>query len=173
MATVYFVTTDDVSKYTPVNLNCEVSIIKKAILDAQQLKIQDVLGSKLYKKIEALIISGIEESGNAVYKTLLDDYIFNCTLHWVLVEILPYSRFKIMNVGVNTQSSDNSQPAAFDEFKYLQTMLTNKAEFYTTRMKDFLVANYTDYPEYSDLSCECDGELSPNKTTYFSGIEFY
>lgn len=175
-AIVYFVSEDDIKKYTPVSLNVETSIIKKAIIDAQQINIQQVLGSLLYKKIDSLVVGGpavMNLPVNANYKTLFDEYIFNCTIHWTLVEILPYARFKIMNVGVNTQNSDNSTTAGFDEFKYVSGLLKNKAEFFTTRMKDYLVANYTLFPEYSYCDSKCDGELPADKNTYFNGIEFY
>lgn len=173
MRLVYFVSNDDVKKYTPININVEESLVRKAILDAQHIKLQELLGSELYNKIEDLVISGMTEDVNADYKTLYDDHIYNCTIQWTLVEILPYVRFKIVNKSVTLQNSENSTPAEFEEFKYFIALLTNKAEFYSKRMKDYLKANYTLFPEYNFCTGCDNGELKPSKGAYFSGIEFY
>lgn len=170
MRIVYFITIDNLKKYTPINLNVEDSIVKKAILDAQKIKLQQDLGSCLYKKIEDLYISAFP-AGNEKYQTLFDDYIYDYVIQWSLVEILPYVRYKIHNKGVNTQSSEETATADFEEYKYLLSLLTNKAEFYSARLKSFLIENVADYTEYSNC-CDC-GDLSPAKTSYFSGIQFY
>lgn len=165
---VYFVTEAFVKQNTPISLNVEPQLINLAIFDAQVLHVQMVLGSRLYKKLETLVAAGtMSQPANAAYKTLMDDYVQPAVLQWTLAECLPYVRFKIMNKGVQGQSSDNSEPITLEELKYLQAQLKDKAEFHTQRVADFLCANSADYPEYVPVNSD---DIAPNKNAYFCGI---
>jgi len=166
---VYFVSESFVKENTPISLNVEPQLINLAIIDAQVLHLQIVLGSKLYKKLEDLIVAGtITDSINAVYKTLLNDYVQPAVLQWTLVECIPYIRYKITNKSVGGQTSDNSVPMDLEELKYIQAQFTNKAEFYSQRVADYLLANMTLYPEYRSAT-DID-DIRPESNAYCSGM---
>jgi hypothetical protein len=170
MAKVYFISETYFKNNTPVNMNVEPQLINIAIMDAQVLHIQMALGSKLYKKLEDLISGNtIGDSSNAVYKTLLDDYVRPAVVQYALVECISYIRYKIMNKTVGTQNSDNTNPIEFDEMKYLQSQLRNKAEFYTQRIVDYIMANLSSYPEYTSTGSIDD--IPPESNSYFGGMQ--
>lgn len=166
---IYFLTVQRLKEKTPVNFNVEPQLITMSIDDAQEINIQQAVGTVLYKKLETLIENGtIGETENAKYKTLLDDLIEPALIRWALVEILYFIRMKIQNKSVASENSDNSTPVDMKDLYSLKGSIKNKAEFYTERLINFLVANSSDYPEYSDNS-DCD-EIKPSKTQYSSGI---
>ena len=170
MKKVYFVDETDIKNNTVVNLNVESNLINTAISDAQLISIQPILGSKLYKAIQAKIVDGsITGSTQVHYKELLDDYIIPATIQATVAEILPFINFKLMNKSVGQQSSDNTAPVDLDTIKYLQGQATNKSEFLCQRMADYLMANYNLFPEYHNQTAIDD--LLPNTTAYFCGIE--
>ena len=169
MAKVYFISESFLKEQSIINLNVETALINNAIMDAQVLHLQTVLGSKLYKKIESLLAAGtISDPINAVYKTLLDDYIVQTLVQWTMFEALPYIRYKVINKGVSNQSSENSAPTESADFKYFQQQLKDKAEFYSQRLADHLVCNSSLYPEYTTSNVE---DIHPDSNAYFSGLQ--
>ena len=169
MANVYFISETYFKDNTPVNINVESQLVNMSILDAQLLHIQTALGSILYKKLEALISSGdISDPANVNYKTLLDDYVQRATAMWALYEATTYIRYKLMNKGVQSQTSDNSTPVDLEELKYIQSKMMNSAEWYTQRIADYLLSNTTLFPEYT-AAADID-DITPSSNAYFSGI---
>lgn len=166
---IYFVSETDIKAATVINLNVETQLINAAILDAQELHVQEILGSKLYKAVQNKIVDGsISATTNSSYKELLDDHIIPSTIHWTVAEALPYINFKMMNKSVGQQASDNTTPVDLDTIKYLQSQSTSKAEFVTQRMADYLVANYNNFPEYHN-QVNID-DLLPKTNAYFCGM---
>jgi hypothetical protein len=169
MAKVFFISEQYLKDNSSISLNVEPQLLNAAIMDAQTIHIQGLLGGTLYKKISDLIADGsISLEANAVYKTLLDTYIAPTTVQYALAECLPYIRWKIMNKSVSSQQSDNTTPADLDEIKFLKSEFKNKAEFYGQRLIEHLKYNYADYPEYKSPDCE---DLKADDTAYFSGIQ--
>ena len=166
----YFCTTQYLKDNTPINLNVDDTLLTMAILDAQNLYVQPVLGTKLYNKISSLIASGdISTPTYVKYKDLLDNWILDCVTHYAMVEALPYVRYKIMNKSVGGQSSDNSNPGDLEDMKFVLQNIRNKAEFYCQRLADHVLQYHQDYPEYTNAT-KID-EMRPDGVAYFSGME--
>ena len=167
MAKTYLISTTYFKENSVVNLNVEDQLINMSIIDAQEIHIQNTLGTKLYKKIISMVKDGSITNGS-VYQTLLDDYIVDALVKWTLVETLPYIHSKIMNKSVSTQTSDNSTPLSIEDLKYHIEQHRNKAEYKTQRMADYLCANSTLYPEYTQATTIDD--IVPQHNAYFSGV---
>ena len=128
---------------------------------------QQALGTPLYTKICDLIISNdIENSTYSRYKTLLSDYIRPAHAYHTFAEAIVYIRFKFMNKSVSGENSDNSTPVDLDELKYIKDQITNKAEFLTERLIEYLCDNSTYWPEYTTAS----DDIVASKTGYYSGM---
>jgi len=171
MATqIFFISESYFKEHTPVNLNVEPQLVTMGISDAQFLHIQQILGSKLYKSIEAKVADGTISSDptNINYKVLLDDYINPSLVQWALYECIPYLKFKMMNKGVVNQNSDNSAQIDLEEMKFLQESIRNKAEFYTQRLSDHIIGNMSFFTEYT--SANRIDDLLPERTAYFCGL---
>ena len=88
MAQVLFVSPADVIKRTGINGNVDRDQMIQFIKIAQDIHIQNILGTKLFNKI-ASDISADTLTGN--YLTLFTNYIQDMVIHWAAIEILPTS----------------------------------------------------------------------------------
>lgn len=168
---VYFISVDYLKAHTTINNNVDNNLLNNAIFEAQAIHIQTAMGSKLYNKLCNLISSGdITLPANAVYKTLLDEYVQECVSYWSWVEAIPYIAMKVVNKGVERQISDYSNEAELKEVEYLRDEIRNKAEFFSQRMIDYLQANHDKYPEL--LENHSIDEMHPSGSQYFSGLQF-
>lgn len=168
MSKVYFIDRNYLLNNTTINLNVDDKLLNSSINMAQAIYIQDVLGTKLYNKLETLIIDGtIGGVGNEYYKTLLDDYVKMCAAMWTLYKATTYIRYKIMNRGLVSQNSENSNPAELNEVIFIQNDVKENAEFLTKRITDYICANITHFPEYSQNNV---GDIQPSDDIYFCGM---
>ena len=170
MKAIYLISEAFLKDYTTVALNVEPQLIKSAILNAQNMYIQEYLGSPLYNKILSLVQSNdISTPTYAAYKTLLDDLIVDTLLNWTVVDIIPNVRYKINNKNVGGQNSDNTTPTDTADIKWLMQTYRDKAEFYANRLSTYLLYNYKQYPEYTAIKNIAD--MVPKTNPYFSGLQ--
>ncbi len=85
MSKALFVTRHDISVFTAANGNVDNDKLLPRILIAQDIHIQNYLGTDLYNKIQADIVGS---SLVDPYLSLLNDYIKPMLLHWSMVEYL-------------------------------------------------------------------------------------
>jgi len=158
-----FINTDYVFKYSVIENNVDADLITKFILKAQDLNVQETLGSNLYNKL-------VNDCPNftGAYRTLIKDYVQPALCEWVVYHALPFINFRLTNKAVSQKSSDSSQPSGVDEIKWLRDQVRTNAEFYSERMKDYIKNHPSDFPEFYTTS-ETFG-ITPNKSNYFSGI---
>lgn len=175
MNAIYLISTDFLKKNTPINDNVGDFLLNRAILDAQNINLQQVLGTVLFRKIISMVADGtIGNEENNKYKTLLDDYCQPLVLTYAFVYAIPSIRFKLMNVGVVNQSSDNSTPTDTKELQLVIDDAKNKAEYYATLLSDYLKAHLKDFPELTQNK-ELD-EKRPLINQYTCGLvlsDFY
>ena len=149
MAQALFVTTKDIAQFTALNGNVDVDKFMQFIKIAQDIHIQNYLGTDLFDKINDDIVASTL-AGN--YLTLVNTYIKPMVIHWAMVEYLPFSAYTIANKGVYKHSAENSETVDKGEVDFLISKETKIAEHYTTRFIDFICYNNSDYPEYNSNS---------------------
>ena len=88
MAKVLFIKRDDLVRNSVLSGNIDSDKFLQFIEIAQEIHIQNYLGTKLYDKLRNDIIAG---SVATAYATLLDDYVQPMLIHWALVEYLPHA----------------------------------------------------------------------------------
>ncbi len=161
---VLLISEDTIKKSTTINGNVDVELLLPYIKVAQDIHIQQVLGTDLYEKIQSDISGG---SLAGVYKTLVDTYIQPVLVHYSLYECMPFLSYKIMNKSIVQKISETSSNASLDDVKYIRNVVLNTAEFYTKRLVDYLRHKNDLYPEYNSNT---DNDMSPDKSAYFSGM---
>lgn len=161
---VLFVSEDTIKKSTTINGNVDVELLLPYIKVAQDIHIHQLLGTDLYDKIQNEITAG---TLTGAYKSFTDDYIQPVLIHYSLYECLPFLSYKIMNKDIVRKISEQSTPASLEDIKYIREIVKNTAEYYATRLVDYLCNNNHLFPEYTTNS---NGDLAPTKDTYFSGI---
>jgi|TARA_R100001443_G_scaffold49375_2_gene61714 hypothetical protein len=149
MAKALFVTRQDISVFTAANGNIDNDKLLPFINQAQDIHIQNYLGTDLYDKIQADIVAGTLAG---VYLTLVTDYVKSMLLHWSMVEYLPYAGVNIANGGIYTKNPENSTALSKDHVDALIEKSRDTAQFYTRRFIDYMTYNLSSYPEYQSNS---------------------
>ena len=147
MAKALFISTNDIVKYTMLNGNVDPDTYTQFIFQAQQIHIQNYLGTKLYNKINDGIVAG---NLTQPYLDLLKDYIKFMVIWYSMVEFLPYASVKITEKGVFKHNSENSTTVDKIEIDSLIANARDTAQSYTNRFIDFMTFNQSDFPEYND-----------------------
>lgn len=163
MAKALFISTNDLVKNTFINGNVDPDTYTQYIFQAQQVHIQNYLGTKLYNKINDGIVAG---NLTSPYTTLLNDYIKMMVIHWTMVEFLPYSSIKISEKGVFRHNSENSTTVDKIDIDFLIGKSMDTAQAYTNRFIDYMSFNQSLFPEYNDNS---NADVYPDKDANFGG----
>lgn len=146
---VLFITDEYIKKYTNVNDAVEASVIKPCIYLAQDKEITNWLGTKLMDKLKSDIVA---QTLAGDYEYLMDTYVRKATLWWVMVELYPSLLYKLNNGSVVTRESDSARTISKTELEALRDNARANAIYYTSRMVDYLCANSSLFPEYSNTS---------------------
>tara|TARA_R110000868_G_scaffold104297_3_gene287282 strand:- start:3979 stop:4527 length:549 start_codon:yes stop_codon:yes gene_type:complete len=163
MAKALLITTQDIPKYTAMNGGVDIDKFIQFVSIAQDIHLQNLLGSDLLEKIQ-LEITNATLSG--VYLALNTDYIKQTLIHYSMVEYLPFAAFSISNKGIYKHNSENSQNAEKIEVDFLIAKERDIAEHYATRLVDYLCNNSADFPEYSSNT---GADVIPDRNTVFNG----
>jgi len=138
-----------IREYTGIDQNVDTALIKNGIREAQDITIQRILGTLLYDKLLNLVDAGtIDDPSNAVYKTLIDDYVQNVLIYAAYFYILDDIYLRARNNGLLTPSGgDNAEVADLTLYNMKRQSTKNKQEFYAQKLRDFLIEQEADYPE--------------------------
>ena len=164
MAQALFINRKDLVKFTAMNGNVDTDSFIQYVKIAQDIHVQNYIGTDLYNKIQADII-GSSLTGD--YLSLVTDYIKPMLIHWAMVEYLPFAAYTVSNKGVYKHSSENSENVSKDEVDFLIEKERNTAQYYTERFISYMTFNAsTKFPEYYTNSNE---DVYPDKDANFEG----
>lgn len=164
---VLFISVNDLKKRSMIDGNVDSTKIMQYIEVAQDIHIQNYLGGKLYKRLQALVASGdIHLVDYADYKLLLDDFVKPMLIWYSQATLMPYISFSVNNGGVQKRTSETSEAATKEELSYLTQEMNSTAEFYTKRFLDYMCLNNVKYPEYSQNTSE---DMYPDKDVNYTG----
>jgi hypothetical protein len=154
-----FISEDYVKQNSVIDENVDVKLILPAIVQMQDMQLQPVLGTQLFKEIEAAIVAGTTTNDQ---DTLIADYIAPMLLRWVMSELTTTLLYKYRNKNVGKQGSENSQTADFTDLRYLIEKWKDNAQWYEQRLIEYLCQEvatfpkYTQAPNYSDIVSKTD-----------------
>jgi hypothetical protein len=163
MAQALFVSRDEIVKFTALNGNIDVDSYIQWVKIAQDIHIQNYLGTKLFNKINDDIVAGTL-AGN--YLSLTNVYVKPMLIHWSMVEFLPFAAYTIANKGVYKHNSENSDTVSKEEVDFLVEKERSIAENYTRRFIDYMSFNNSLFPEYNTNS---NADVYPDKESQFGG----
>lgn len=159
MTKVLLISEDMVRSYTEISDNTFGKSLLPAIRTAQDLYLEEFLGSCLYKKLLALVGDGtISDSENVAYKDLLDEFIQPYLLERVVADLIPIVGSKIANLGIIKNQDEYATNVSAGEVERLQNLHVIKADHYAKRMQLFLKANRKAFPELGCCGC---GDIKP------------
>jgi len=164
MATAIFIKRSDLVKNTALSGSVDTDKFIQFVKIAQEIHIQNYLGSDLYDKISSDIISNTLTGD---YLALVNDYVQPMLIHYAMVEYLPFAAYTIANGGVYKHNSENSSLAVKEEIDSLIAKERDYAEYYTQRLIDYMSFNASSkFPEYYSNNNE---EIYPDKNALFNG----
>jgi hypothetical protein len=163
MATALFINRTDLVKNSILDGNVDTDKFIQFIKVAQQIDIQNLLGTDLYNKISADIRAGTL-SGN--YLTLVNTYVQPTLIWFAQMNYIPFAAYQIKNGGVFKHSSETAQNVDKNEVDYLVGKAREYANYYSTRLVDYLCFNDNLFPEYNSNS---DDDIYPDTDTTFKG----
>lgn len=163
MATALFISRTDLVKNSIIDGNTDTDKFIQFIRIAQEIEIQNYLGTDLYNKISQDIIAGTLTGD---YLNLVNDYVQPMLIWWAQVSYLPYAAYQIKNGGVFKHTSENSESVSKSEVDYLVGKARDTAEYYTRRFIDYMSFNSSTFPEYNSNS---DSDVYPDKDSLFNG----
>ena len=164
MAEAILITRKDVVKFTAMNGAVDTDKFIQYIKIAQDVHVQNYLGTDLLESIQAKIIAGTLTGD---YLSLVTDYVKPLLCHWAMVEYLPFAAYTIANKGVYKHSSENAENVSKEEVDFLIEKERTSAQYYTDRFIDYMSFNASSqFPEYYSNN---DNDIYPDKDANFSG----
>jgi len=164
MAQALFVTRKDVVKFTAMNGNVDTDKFIQYVKIAQDIHIQNYIGTDLYNKIQSDILAS---SLTGDYLSLVNDHIKPMLIHWSMVEYLPFAAYTVANKGVFKHNSENAENVSKEEVDFLIEKERNTAQYYTDRFVDYMSFNASSkFPEYYSNN---NDYVYPDKDTSFEG----
>jgi len=134
---------------TLINDNVDAAFITPAIQKAQDMGLQPLIGSNLLNKVCTLVKDKtIDDPENEAYKTLLDDFIIPYLCNKVMADIQIPLFAKLRNAGIVQSQDLQTQQLSREDVDYIKKDFEYSADFYGTRMTDYLCANASQYPEW-------------------------
>ena len=158
-----FISRDDIIKFTVLNGNIDTDKFIQFIKIAQDIHIQNYLGTRLFNRLNDDIVN---DDLTQPYSDLLSTYIKPMLIHWAMVEFLPYAAYTVANKGVFKHNSENSSNVEKNEIDFLIAKERDVAQSYTNRFIDFMCFNQVTFPEYNANS---NADVFPDKDANFTG----
>ena len=167
METVLLVSEQRMKQWTSLDNNIRIDVLTPSILQAQDIYIQDTLGTPFYRRLKEGVVADDLTTNEAAF---LKDYIGPTLIQYALYLLLPNLKYKMVEKGILNGTSEETAPTTLDEMKYLRESALDTAQFYNKRMLEFLCDNPSMFPLYTNPTAQ-DG-MTPNKRNpYFSGLQ--
>lgn len=135
---------------TPINENVDSSELRYGIQTAQNIFLQETLGTNFYEKILLQVQNGdIELPQHINNKELLNNFIQPMLIAYSYYLVLDNFFVKFVNVGLQSFRSEQSQPIGIKEFSYMKDQARDRAQFLDNLLRRHLVFNSNLYPDYT------------------------
>jgi len=167
---VLLISEGKLKSYTSINKNVDMDVLKAEIQIAQDIDLQTILGTKFYNHLLSQV-SSTGNTFNADETTLVNDYIQPYLIQQAFYQSLNSIAFRQMNRGVVEGTMENATSVDIDTLKYLRSVQKQRADFYMTRLQDYLLIGYGQnrFPDYLTQST-IDGMIPDRSQKYNNGI---
>ena len=164
--TVLLVSEQRMKQWTSLDNNIRIDVLTPSILNAQEIYIQDTLGTNFFDRLKA----GVKANDlTADESTFLRDYVGPTLMQYALYLLLPNLKYKMVEKGILNGTSEETQPTTLQELQYLRESSMETAQFYDQRMKEFLIQNPGMFIQW--LTWNNNGMPRNPQTSYFSGLQ--
>lgn len=145
---------------SPLDPNIDKGELRYSIQQGQSIFIQETLGTNFYEQILDQVQTGdINLPANIYNKELLNNFIQPTLIAYAYYLALDNLFVKAVNIGLQSFSSEQSQPIGIKEFSYMKGEAKDRAQFLDNLMRRHLVFENWKYPEYTRVTN--NGQLIP------------
>ena len=141
---------DFVRSITLIDNNVQSKFLLSAIREAQEVGLQEIIGTSMMNKLKSLVDDGsINEENNIYYKSLLDEaqlYI----AYAAVANLCLITNVKISNGGIQQTSDENLTVLNLNDTFTFQKHLQDKADFFAKRLQSYILNNIKNLPEIDD-----------------------
>lgn len=148
MARALFISEKYVKENSEIDENVDMKLINPTIWYCQKEYMEKSLGTALFNDLCSKIQVDSTLSTEPNYLNLVNNYIADALLFWIMHDTQVPLTYKFRNKSVNRNTDPNSQTISFEEHKYLKDYYRPKAQEFTARMKKYLCANKDLFPLY-------------------------
>lgn len=154
MNEVFLVSENYVRNLTNIDNNLQSKFLLSAIREAQEVHYQQVIGTKLLRKLKSLVDNDtINDNENVAYKDLIDNsQLF--LAYQAVVELCLISSVKLSNGGLQQNSDENLSPLNVDETLKVKDLYQKKADFFRKRLMGYIIDHRTELPEINGNKCQ-------------------
>lgn len=163
-----FITRNDIIKTSPLGGAVDADQLLPFVRTAQEKYILNLIGTVLYNKLQDDITSGTPFTGR--YEELMTEYIKPTLIWYACVEYIPFASVQFKSAGAQKHQSETSVAPSKNELDYLQGKASDNAEYYSTRLQDFLIAYSNELPEFLESVGNSTQVYPDQSNQYFSGI---
>lgn len=170
MAYPLFISRNDIIKNTPLNGSIDADKLLPFVRTAQEKQMYNLLGTVLYEYLQAQILAGTFSSLNGFYQDLMSEHIKPTLIWYSCVEYIPFSQISFKSEGAVKHLSDQSVAPTQKEIDYLKETARANADWYATRLQNYLIAFSDKIPQYLQ-SVGNTTQIYPDMgNAYFGGI---
>jgi hypothetical protein len=156
--------------FTNINKNVDMDVLKAEVQIAQDIDLQTILGTKFYNHLLSQV-SATGNTFNAAETTLVNDYVQPFLVQQAYFQAIPHLMYRTMNRGIVEGTMESATSVNIDTMKYLRTIQKQRADFYMTRLQDYLLIGrgQNQFPSYVSQST-IDGMIPNRSQKYNNGI---
>lgn len=161
--------------FTPLDSNVQMSVVKPFILMAQDMYLQNILGTHFYETLQQQIYNyqttGSASSFSPYYQDLLNQKIEPYMIQCTLMLALPSLEYKLKNKGIMSGAAEprEGKNADLKDLQYLEGKYNNYVEFYQERLRRELNIFTWKYPDYVNFAVQ-QNMFPARRPAYSSGI---
>ena len=152
-------------QWTNVDDNVRTEDITPFIIQAQDLYVQQSLGTLFYTRLKDGVIANDLTTDE---KSFLNDYVGPMLMQWALYLMMPGLKYRLVDKGIVSGTSEETAATSLEELKYLRQSVMDTAEFYTKRLVEFLFDNPSMFAQYENPGTK--GMMPDRSNPYYSGL---
>ena len=157
-----FISVQSIKDRTGLHANVDEKLVLPEIKTAQDMYILPALGSALYNELQTAVDANTYTN---LQTTLLDDYIVDTFIYFVMSELPQGLSFQFYNKGLLRKSGENQENPSMQDMIDVANRYKARAEFYKQRLIKYLKQNNALYPNYLNFGSGIDS-IKPDNEGY-------
>jgi hypothetical protein len=157
-----FISVQTIKDRTGLHANVDEKLVLPEIKTAQDMYILPALGSALYNELQAAVVAN---TFTGLQTTLLDDYLVDCLVYFVMSELPMGLSYQFYNKGLLRKTGENQDSPSMQDMIDVANRYRARAEFYKQRLIKYLKQNNASYPSYLNFGSGIDS-IRPDNEGY-------